>query len=85
MEALFSVPKAAEIIGVSDRFIRGMVYDHKIPFYRIGTRILFRESELEAWLQEQHTNVKSPDKPVDFSNTNKFPNQETSNGSPACE
>jgi excisionase family DNA binding protein len=72
MEALFSVPKAAEIMGVSDRMVRYMVSENRIPFFRIGTRVLFRASELEAWLQSQHYEAKSPEKPVDFLHANKF-------------
>ena len=69
MEALFSVPKAAKILGVTDRMVRYMVYEQRIPFYKIGARVLFRESDLEAWVQSQKVNVKSPVvKPVDFLN-----------------
>lgn len=72
MEALFSTPKAAKIIGLSDRRVRELVYTNKIPFFRIGTRILFRESELEEWLQTMHHQVKSPENPVDLLHTNEL-------------
>lgn len=72
MEAVFSVPRAAKLLGLSDRTVRGLVYDNKIPFYRVGVRILFRESELEQWLQTHHHDVKSPENPVDLLHANKL-------------
>jgi excisionase family DNA binding protein len=77
MEAIFSVPKAAKLIGLSERTVRELVYTNKIPFYRIGVRILFRESELEKWLEYHHHEVKSPGEPVDFLHANKLSVPET--------
>lgn len=77
MEELFSTPKAAKLIGLSERKVRDLVYTNRIPFYRIGVRILFRASELEAWVRSHHHDARSPENPVDLSHANELSVPET--------
>ena len=45
---------AAELLGVSRKWVYRAVRDGVIPFYRLGAGTLrFRRSELEAWLAER--------------------------------
>jgi excisionase family DNA binding protein len=46
--------KAASVAtGISERKLSDLVRDHKIPFLRIGSAVLFPVAELERWLSDQ--------------------------------
>jgi hypothetical protein len=46
------VRTGAAFIGDSEKGIRGKVARRTIPFRKLGGRIIFLRSELEAWLQD---------------------------------
>ncbi len=48
--AVMDVMAAATFIGTTEKTIRGQVGRRLIPFRRLGGRIVFIRSELEAWL-----------------------------------
>ena len=50
MEANLNYQQAAEMLGVSKRTLERRVARRKIPFIRIGGRVLFRPSQLEKFL-----------------------------------
>jgi excisionase family DNA binding protein len=43
-----SLSEAASYIGLSERTIRKLLLE--IPHFRIGSKLLFRKSELDAWI-----------------------------------
>lgn len=45
-----SVVGAAGIVGVSRFTLRALVRQRRIPFYRVGRRIVLDEDEIKAWL-----------------------------------
>ena len=59
-ELALSVKEAAQLLGLSERTIREMVYDGRIPFKRIrtgrgggrGGRIIIPRRALEEWLAQ---------------------------------
>jgi excisionase family DNA binding protein len=51
MEKLKSLAQVAEALGLSRRALYSLVQRGKVPAYKVGGRILFKESEIEAWLQ----------------------------------
>lgn len=59
-ELALSVKEAAQLLGLSERTVREMVYDGRIPFKRIRTgrgggekgRIIIPRRALEEWLAE---------------------------------
>lgn len=53
MEKLLRVREASDLLRISKSGIYSLVSRHAIPCVRIGTRVLFRESDLERWLEEQ--------------------------------
>lgn len=50
------VKEAAAFLRVSTWMIYEMVRKKKIPFFRIGSRIFFRKSDLEMMIKEQVQN-----------------------------
>ena len=50
---------AAELLGVSERTLFNLRQEHAIPFLRIRSRIMYRVSALEAWLEKNEQEAKS--------------------------
>ena len=54
-----NVAEAAIYAGLSERFIRRLVAERRIPFIRVaGTRIRFAPSDLDEWIQAQRVEAK---------------------------
>ncbi len=49
-DPLISLPGAAKHLGVSPNTLRALVKAGKLAHHLIGTRVKFRESDLEAYL-----------------------------------
>lgn len=45
------VPQAAEYLGTTERFIRRLVADRRVVFYKVGRHIRFNIADLEAFVQ----------------------------------
>lgn len=45
--------EAAEHLGIPYRTLRHFVADRRIPFYKVGTMLLFDRDELDRWLETQ--------------------------------
>jgi excisionase family DNA binding protein len=50
-EPWVGVAQAAEHLGCKPQRIYNLVADRAIPFRKDGSRLLFRRSELDAWLE----------------------------------
>lgn len=50
-EAWVGVQEAAEHLGCKPQRIYNLVHDQAIPHRKDGSRLLFRRSELDAWLE----------------------------------
>ena len=48
-----TVPETALYLGVSERTIRNLVYERRIPHYRIGQRIIFRLVAIDRWSEDK--------------------------------
>lgn len=53
MNALLSVKQAAEYLGIGKDLVYRLVSLDEVPYYRIGSRIRFQESDLDLWLKHQ--------------------------------
>ncbi len=51
--SLLSIEQLADWLGVTDRFIRRLVAERRIPFLKIGKFIRFDPTEIEPWLDSQ--------------------------------
>ena len=52
-ERFVGVKEAAEHLGCRPHRIYDLVHQRVIPFYKDGSRLLFRCSELTAWLEQR--------------------------------
>lgn len=52
--ALIDVRAAAELLGTSERQIRSMVFERRIPYMKIGPKLRFDPAELEDFLDANH-------------------------------
>lgn len=50
--ALMDVAACAAFLGCSEKTVRAKVGSHLLPFRRLGSRIVFRRAELEAFLDD---------------------------------
>jgi excisionase family DNA binding protein len=53
-ESLLDVLGAATRLGCNERFIRRLVQERRIPFFKVGgSKIRFSTLELDNWLERQ--------------------------------
>ena len=52
-ERFVGVKDAAQHVGCRPHRIYDLVHQRVIPFYKEGSRLLFRRSELTAWLEQR--------------------------------
>lgn len=43
--------------GLTERFVRHLVNERRIPHYKVGKNLLFDEAELADWFAEQRVEV----------------------------
>ena len=51
MEKLLSVSQLAEILGLKQITIYEWVHQRKIPFVKLGKRVLFRKQDIENFIE----------------------------------
>lgn len=51
---LISVNEAAQMLNLSKSYLYRETRNRTIPHVRIGSRILFRISDLNAWIEQQN-------------------------------
>ena len=49
---LIDVDTAAERLNVTPRYVRRLVTERRVPFFKVGKFIRFDSTELEAWLEQ---------------------------------
>lgn len=47
---LLSVPQAAERLGTPERFVRRLIAERRVRFYRVGKYIRFDSRDLDAFI-----------------------------------
>ena len=53
METTLKIKDLSSYLKISVSQIRTMVRENKIPHYRIGNRIFFRQSKINLWIEEK--------------------------------
>ena len=57
-ESLIGVAEAATRLGCSERFIRRLVQERRIPFFKVGgSKLRFSTADIERWLEAQRTEI----------------------------
>lgn len=54
---LLDSPTLARLLGTSERHLRRLVGERRIPFVRVGRFIRFEPDAISKWLAEQATGV----------------------------
>ncbi len=49
---LIDVDTAAERLNVTPRFVRRLVTERRVPYFKVGKFIRFDPVELESWLED---------------------------------
>ena len=56
---LLDIREAANRLGCSERFIRRLVLERRIPFVKLGgTRVRFVDADLDSWVADQRIGAK---------------------------
>jgi len=50
---LLRIPDLAEQLGVTERFIRRLVFERRIPYLKIGKFIRFDPEAVDDWIGDQ--------------------------------
>ncbi|MCW2542047.1 MAG: hypothetical protein JWN95_3772 [Frankiales bacterium] len=50
MSTFLSVPEAAEFLNTTERFVRRMVEERRVPFHRFGRHVRISRADLEAFV-----------------------------------
>jgi excisionase family DNA binding protein len=48
--ALLDVAALAQRLGVTERFVRRLVAERRVPFYKVGKFVRFDPDRIDAWL-----------------------------------
>lgn len=59
---LLTVKQLAELEGVSINAVRHWIREHKLPIYRIGSRIMIHLELFKVWLKEKETIIEPLEK-----------------------
>ena len=49
---LLGVRELAAVLGTSERFVRRLVAERRLPFHKVGKYVRFDPRDIEAWLSE---------------------------------
>ncbi|MFD9740639.1 excisionase family DNA-binding protein [Umezawaea sp. NPDC059074] len=57
----FSVDEAADYLSTTVRFIRRLVADRRVTFYKVGKYVRFKRVDLDAFVQAGRVDAITPD------------------------
>ena len=56
-DALLDIDAAAKRLAVTERFMRRLVAERRIPYFKVGKYVRFDPANLDTWLDEQRVDV----------------------------
>jgi excisionase family DNA binding protein len=59
-EHLIDIAGLAQRLGVSERFVRRLVEERRIPFFKIGSHVRFHLDDVEQWIGESGVEARRP-------------------------
>ena len=57
-DALLDVDGVAQALGVTNRHVRRLVAERRIPFFKVGKFVRFDPGELNVWLDQQRVEMR---------------------------
>ncbi len=57
-DALLDVDGVAQALGVTNRHVRRLVAERRIPFFKVGKFVRFDPGELDVWLDQQPVEMR---------------------------
>jgi excisionase family DNA binding protein len=57
-DALLDVDGVAQALGVTNRHVRRLVAERRIPFFKVGKFVRFDPGELDVWLDQQRVEMR---------------------------
>lgn len=57
---LLDIDGLADLLGVSERFVRRLVEERRIPFLKIGKHVRFDRAEVESWIKSSRVEPARP-------------------------
>ncbi len=57
---MMNVEAAAERLGCSVKHVRNMIYERRIPYFKVGRLIRFDPDVLENWVQSNRVDPEPP-------------------------
>ena len=59
-DGLLDINGLAERLGVGERFVRRLVEERRIPYFKIGRLVRFEVGDVEAWIASQRVEPSGP-------------------------
>jgi len=59
-EQMIDIAGLAERLGVGERFVRRLVEERRIPFFKIGSHVRFHLADVEHWIHESRVEPRRP-------------------------
>ncbi|HEV2360506.1 MAG TPA: helix-turn-helix domain-containing protein [Acidimicrobiales bacterium] len=57
---LVDIGEAADRLGCSERYLRRLIQERRIPFVKLGgSKVRFSVAELEAWVETQRVSARA--------------------------
>ncbi len=53
MENLLSISETAKVLNISVSSLYRLTSQRKIPFIKIGSRVIFQPEKIDAWLEKR--------------------------------
>lgn len=50
---IFDVKECKEYLHIKDSLIRKLVKESKIPYFRLGSKIMFNKESIDLWIHNQ--------------------------------
>lgn len=57
--ALMGVGELAERLGTTERFVRRLVTERRVPFHKVGKYVRFDPNDIDDWLVERRVEAVS--------------------------
>lgn len=52
-KTVLTIDDTALLTGYSIKYLRSLIADREIPYYKRGNRLYFRRDDVEGWMQEE--------------------------------